>query len=226
MEPYFETELGKLYHGDCLEVMKEMANNSIDVILTDPPYGIMQMMYGKNQTREKLAKTKNYGEYKWDKAIPDKIYFDEMKRISKNQIVFGGNYFVEYLNNSSCWIVWDKHGGGKYDNDFADCELAWTSFRKAVKRYSILWHGMLRVEKEYKRTHPTQKPIRLFCHILEDFTKNNDLICDPYLGSGTTAIACERLNRQWIGIEISKEYCDIAVERIKREMAQYKLKLT
>jgi len=224
MEPYFETKLGKLYHGDCLEVMKEMADNSVEVILTDPPYGIKTAMTGKIGG-DAACKVTEYGYQEWDKAIPDKMYFDEIKRISKNQIIFGGNYFVEYLKNSSCWIVWDKHGGGKYDNNFADCELAWTSFRKAVKRYSILWDGMLRVEKEYKRTHPTQKPIRLFCHILEDFTKDNDLICDPYLGSGTTAIACERLNRRWIGIEISKEYCDIAVERIKREIAQYKLEL-
>ena len=84
---------------------------------------------------------------------------------------------------------------------------------------------MIRVEKEYKRQHPTQKPIRLFTQILDDFSKSNDLICDPYLGSGTTAIACERLNRKWIGIEISTDYCDIAMNRIKKETAQYKLDL-
>jgi len=223
IKSYFETELGKLYNGDCLEVMQEMDDNGIDLVLTDPPYGIKTAMTGKTGKvgGGHVVPSTEYGYQEWDKKIPNKIYFDEMKRIGKNQIIFGGNYFAEYLDNSPCWIVWDKHITG----NFADCELAWTSFKRAIKRYSILWNGMLRVEKEYKRTHPTQKPIRLFCHILEDFTKGNDLICDPYLGSGTTAIACERFNRKWIGIEISKQYCDIAVQRIKQETAQYKLEL-
>ncbi len=218
IKPYYETELGKLYHGDCLEIMKEF--NGIDLILTDPPYGIKTAMTGK-VGGEKICKATEYGYQEWDKKIPAPDYFHTMRFISKNQIIFGGNYFIEYLTNSSCWIVWDKHITG----NFADCELAWTSFNKAVKRYSIMWNGMIRVEKEYKRQHPTQKPIRLFTQILDDFSKVDNLICDPYLGSGTTAIACERLNRRWIGIEISKEYCDIAVDRIKKETAQYKLDL-
>ena len=219
IKPYYETELGKLYHGDCLDVMQEIDN--VNLVITDPPYGIHEMAYRKNRSRTRLTKTVDYGKFDWARNIPEKKYFDEIKRISENQIIFGGNYFVEYLYNSRCWIVWDKQMTG----NFAECELAWTSFNQSVKKYTVMWNGMIRVEKEYKRQHPTKKPIRLFTQILDDFSKENDLICDPYLGSGTTAIACERLNRCWIGIEISKEYCDIAVDRIKKETAQYKLPL-
>ncbi len=221
IEPYFETDNGKLYNGDCLDVMQELDDKSIDLILTDPPYGIGTAKNGK-VGGEKVCKVTNYKPQKWDSKIPDYKVFNKMKIISENQIIFGGNFFVEYLSNSSCWIVWDKYITGY----FADCELAWTSFNRSVKKYSVMWNGMIRVEKEYKRTHPTQKPIRLLAQILNDFSKENELILDPYLGSGTTAIACERLNRRWIGIEINQEYCDIAVGRIKKETAQYKLEFT
>lgn len=223
IKPYFETRLGKLYHGDCLDVMPEII--SVNLVLTDPPYGVNEMTRRKNKSRNNIAKVKDYGEYTWDSQIPGISYFYEMKRVGNNQIIFGGNYFVNHLYNSPCWIVWDKVNG---DSDFADCELAWTSFNTAVRKYIWRWNGMLQEKmgnNKEKRVHPNQKPVGLFMAILRDYSKKNDLILDPYLGSGTTAIACERLNRRWIGIEISKEYCDIAVERIKKETAQYKLSL-
>ena len=129
IKPYFETKLGKLYHGDCLEVMKEMDDESIDLILTDPPYGIDIAKNGK-VGGEKICKVTDYKPQTWDNKIPGYEYFNKMKNISKNQIIFGGNYFVEYLYNSPCWIVWDKHITG----NFADCELAWTSFNKAISQ--------------------------------------------------------------------------------------------
>ena len=219
--PYYETDNGKLYHGDCLDIMLEL--DPVDLILTDPPYGTSEMVYSKNISRGKLAKTKDYGEYVWDNKIPGTGEFYEMKKISKNQIIFGGNYFVQHLYASSCWIVWDKLNGL---NDFADCELAWTSFTTAVRKYTWRWKGMIQEKSgQYRelRVHPNQKPTGLFVAILRGYSGQNELTLDPYLGSGTTAIACERLNRRWIGIEISKEYCDIAVDRIKKETAQYKM---
>jgi len=226
---YFETKNGMLYCTDCIKIMKNIKTKTIDLILTDPPYGIRTAMTGKvggdkpfGKTGGKvggnnLVKAKEYGYQEWDKSTPKKEYFDEMLRISKNQIIFGGNYFVEYLRNSKCWIVWDKLITG----NFADCELAWTSFNRGVKKYTVMWNGMLRVEKkEYDRTHPTQKPIRLFARIIDDFSEVNDIILDPFLGSGTTAMACERLNRRWIGIEISKNYCEIAKNRLLKELSQ------
>ena len=162
----------------------------------------------------------------WDNKIPGIGEFYEMKKISKNQIIFGGNYFTQHLYASPCWIVWDKLNGS---NDFADCELAWTSFPTAVRKYVWRWQGMIQEKKgQYKelRVHPNQKPAGLFVAILRGYSAKNELTLDPYLGSGTTAIACERLNRRWIGIEISKEYCDIAVDRIKKETAQFKLEFT
>ena len=228
---YYETENGILYNGDCLDIMASFKDKSVDLILTDPPYGIGTAMNGKVGGAKPFGKGGKvgggncveptaYGYQEWDKEIPKKECFDNMFRVSKNQIMFGGNFFVEYLHNSPCWIVWDKVNG---KTNFADCELAWTSFKKSVKQYTILWNGMLRVEKRYKRVHPTQKPITLFVRILDDFSKDNEIILDPFLGSGTTAVACEKMSRRWIGIEISERYCKASAERIKEEIKQLKL---
>jgi site-specific DNA-methyltransferase (adenine-specific) len=145
---------------------------------------------------------------------PSKEIFTEIFRISKNQIIFGGNYFIEYLKNGPCWLVWDKDNSG----NFADCELAWTSFDTAVRKFTWRWNGMLQQDMKHKekRYHPTQKPIPLFEQILRMYSKPTDLILDPFLGSGTTAIACEQLGRKWIGIEKEPKYCEIARERIKQ----------
>src|SRR4051812_41579817 len=122
--------MNQIIQGDCLEIMKGMADKSVDLVLTDPPYGIGAYKKG-TMGGAVLAKQSTFKATEWDNEIPNKEYFDEMKRVSKNQIIFGGNYFIEYLDNSSCWIVWDKDNG---DNNFADCELAWTSFKTAVRK--------------------------------------------------------------------------------------------
>jgi site-specific DNA-methyltransferase (adenine-specific) len=213
----------KIHLGDCLEVMKEIKDKSIDLIITDPPYGIKEAV-GKNKSRShKGIKAKDYGKKDWDNAIPDKIYFDEIFRISKNQIIFGGNYFVEYLKNSSCWLVWDKNNTG----DFADCELAWTSFKTAVRKYKFTWNGMLQEDMKNKeiRIHPTQKPVKLFQMILADYSKPDHLILDPFSGSGTTAIACHNLNRQFVCIEKDQDYYNDSIKRYKEAKAQQVLNL-
>lgn len=142
-----------------------------------------------------------------------------MFRVSKNQIIFGGNYFVKYLDNSSCWIVWNKNNG---NNDFADCELAWTSFKSAVRKYDWTWDGMLQQNMKNKdiRIHPTQKPLGLFEKILLDYSKENDLILDCFSGSGTTAVACYNIHRDFICIEKDKEYYEKSIERLEQEKKQ------
>lgn len=206
------TESVTLIHGDCLQEMKKMADKSIDLIVTDPPYGIGEAA-GKNKSRSKLAIAKDYGDSAWDDAIPSAEYFAEMMRVSKNQIIFGGNYFLEHLYNSPCWIVWDKDNG---ENDFADCELAWTSFKTAVRRIKYRWAGMLQEDMKNKdrRVHPTQKPLHVMRWIIEKYSEPSDVICDPFLGSGTTALAALQLGRQCIGIEKDEGYYKVASERI------------
>ena len=222
MKPYYETELGKLYHGDCLEIMPEL--EIVDLVLTDPPYGINVAKNGYSRAKGdffngKWIDGKNYGIQEWDSKPPPKEWFEMITSLTNNQIIFGGNYFIEWLKNSSCWIVWDKDNG---ENRNADCELAWTSFETAVRKITWRWNGMFKESPE-TRYHPTQKPVGLFMQILDKYSELNDLILDPFLGSGTTAIACERLNRRWIGIEISKKYCEIAAKRIENERKQLKM---
>ena len=150
------------------------------------------------------------------------IVIQEIIRVSKNQIIFGGNYFVEYLHNSPCWIVWDKNNG---KNDFADCELAWTNFKSAVRKYLWTWNGMLQHDMKNKdvRIHPTQKPLKLFEMILNDYSKENDLILDCFSGSGTTAIACHNRKRSFICIEKDYDYWKASCEKLKEHQSQLRL---
>ena len=213
--------LNKVTQGDCLELMKELPDNSVDLVLTDPPYGIGESNE-KNSSRGCLAKTTDFKHYEWDYNKIEKEYFTEIFRVSKNQIIFGGNYYIEFLYNSSCWVVWDKDNG---KTDFADCELAWTSFKTAVRKVKWQWQGMLQGDMKNKETryHPTQKPIPVFSWILRNYSKENNTILDPFMGSGTTAIACIKTNRQFIGFDLEQQYVDIANKRIKNEQAQMKL---
>lgn len=217
----FEDMINTIINDDCINILKQIPDKSIDLLLTDPPYGIKASLKD-NKSRSKLAKAKDYGNKNWDDKIPDKIYFDEMLRVSKKAIIFGGNYFIEYLQNSNCWIVWNKNNG---NNDFADCELAWTNFNTAVRKYDWTWAGMIQQNMKNKevRIHPTQKPIGLFEKILLDYSKENDLVLDCYSGSGTTAIACYNTNRRFICIEKDKEYFEKSRERLKEVKSQLRL---
>lgn len=218
MTPYFETELGKLYHGDCVEILPEL--KPVDLVLTDPPYGIdADRGVGGFGIRPDIAKKYNAV---WDNRRPTKKTFNAILKSGRIVILFGGNFFADILPPSTHWIVWDKTGGIKFKNTYSDCELAWTnSGKKSVKKYIVIQQGFVAAEKT--RYHPTQKPVSLFMMILKDYLLASGNVFDPFLGSGTTAIACERLNRRWIGIEISEEYCEIAAKRIERETQQMKL---
>ena len=216
----------KILNMDCLDFLKKCPDNYFSLVLTDPPYGIgvgkKTCIYdGKKHGNAKTKRTE-YEEKDWDNEIPAKEIFDEILRVSKNAIIFGGNYFVENLHNSNCWIVWNKLNG---NNDFADCELAWTSFKSAVRKYDFLWNGMLQqdMKNKEKRIHPTQKPADLFGMILRDYSKEGDLILDCFSGSGTTAIACHNLNRNFICIEKDKDYYEASVKRLEEHKRQGRL---
>ena len=203
--------INKIICGDCLDIMCDMPDKCVDLVLTDPPYGVD--IGNQSQGKGGVAIKIDYGINDWDKRPPTKDVFKELFRISKNQIIFGGNYFVEHLKTSPCWIIWNKDNG---ESDFADCELAWTSFNSAVRIIKYRWAGMLQQKgvKKEKRVHPTQKPVGVMEWILNNYSKKNDIILDAYLGSGTVAIACKKLNRKYIGIEQEKKYCDIAEKRL------------
>ncbi len=208
-KPHYQDDLVTIYNNDCLLVMPAL--RPIDIIITDPPYGIGETNE-KNLTRGTLAKPKDYGKYNWDKTKVAPIYMEMLKYVSRHQIIFGGNYYKE-LGETKCFLVWDKDNG---NNDFADCELAWTNFDKAVRKIKYRWNGMLQenmAEKE-ERFHPTQKPLGLMIKIIEDYTNASDIILDPFMGSGTTLVAAKALGRKAIGIEMNKQYCDIAVKRL------------
>jgi site-specific DNA-methyltransferase (adenine-specific) len=205
---------------DCKDGMAMIPDKAIDLVLTDPPYGIKAGGAGEraNSLRGNAkATTRDYGVVDWDNSIPSKETFNEMFRVSKDQAVFGGNYFTENLFNSPCWIVWDKNNG---DNDYADCELVWTSFKSAVRKFKYTWHGMIQENMKDKdiRFHPTQKPVELMRWILENYSKPGDLICDPFAGSFTTARACKDLGRDFIGFELDQSYCRIGEERLRQEV--------
>lgn len=214
---------GKIINANCYDILKKLPDKSIDLILTDPPYGIgvgkKTCIYDGKKHGHAATKRRSYTEKDWDNEIPPKEIFDEMIRVSKNQIIFGGNYFVEYLTNSPCWIVWDKMNG---KNDFADCELAWTSFKSAVRKYEYMWNGMLQQNMKDKeiRIHPTQKPADLLAMIIRDYSKEGDIIMDCFAGSCATARACHRMKRKWICVEIDPEYCTLAEELLRDEQRQ------
>ena len=210
-----------LIQGDCLKVMKKIPDNSVDLVLADPPYGIrINKMNFVTSGAIKVgdAYRNDYSNHntKWDTKGLTKKQWKEIQRISKNQILFGANNFSDILPKSRCWICWDKRIESKYSNDFADCEFIWTSFDKPARMIRYLWSGMLQGDMKHKekRYHPTQKPLFVIKKIIEMFSKAEDTILDPFLGSGTTMKACLELNRNCIGIEIEPEYIQIAKKRL------------
>lgn len=190
---------------DCLKGMKEIPDNSVDLVLTDPPYGINIAKNGIVGVESK-AKLTNYGIQTWDNKTPDKIYFDEILRISKKSIIFGGNYFTDKLPKSKCWLCWNKLIPKNFTK--SQIELCWTNLTSYSRIYDVIWNGMIRDRSsgDEKRYHPTQKPIKLFKMILKDFSNPNDIVLDPFLGSGTTLRACKETGRIGLGFEISTEY--------------------
>lgn len=212
----------ELLHMDCMEYMKTLPDNAFDLAIVDPPYGIGES--GKtNSTRSCLAESKGYKPFAGgDLLAPNADYFEQLKRISKNQIIWGANHFVDnfpFVRNSPCWIVWDKDNGA---NDFADCELAWGSFRTAVRKFKFTWHGMIQGDMKNKeaRIHPTQKPVKLYQWLLANYAKEGDRILDTHLGSGSSAIAAHYGGFDFVGMELDEDYYKAACKRFDSETAQ------
>ena len=189
--------------------MKSLPDKSVDLIITDPPYG---KKADKGTNGFGCSKNRRYigG---WDNDIPKPEVFAEMFRVAKNLIIFGGNYFTKYLPPSSGWVFWDKKGDIQFKNPFADGELIFTTFNKPLKKIVFRQQGFITDSKD-KRYHPTQKPTELLCMLIEMYSKPGDIILDPFLGSGTTAIAAQKLNRNYLGYEINEQYFEIACNRL------------
>ncbi len=200
---------------DNMELMARYEDNYFDLAIVDPPYGIgaseMTMGSGKNK---KYSKGK-----KWDNTTPNKDYFIELQRVSKYQIIWGGNYFTDKLKPSRCYIFWDK--GIYADCDFADGELAWTNFDKVLRIAKIRYKGFLGADKV--RIHPTQKPVKLYEWLLMNYAKDGYRILDTHLGSGSIAIACHNLGYDLTACELDKDYYNAAMKRIEQHKAQQRL---
>lgn len=203
-----------LYLGDCRTILPTLGK--VDAIVTDPPYGLGEAA-GKNKSRSVMATSKDYGNLTWDNQPPPAWLIDMLRDVSKWQIIFGGNYFA--LPPSSCWIVWDKKNG---NNDFADCELAWTNLPKAVRRVEWLWHGMIRKGSDI-REHPTQKPLGVIAFALDQLPADVQTVCDPFMGSGTTIVAALQKGLRCIGIEREPAYFETACDRAHAALAAPKM---
>jgi len=222
--------LNSFLNCDCMEFMKDMPDKYFDLCIVDPPYGIgasndarLSGFYTINMGGKKTkVSANNYKKKEWDYAIPDKKYFEELFRISKNQIIWGGNYFIKYLKNTSCFVVWDKDNG---ENNNADCELAWTSFKTAVRKFKWRWNGLLQENMKEKqvRIHPTEKPIQLYRWLLQNYAKPGYKIFDSHVGSGSSIIACILEDYSYIGCELDKDYYKSAEDRIEQYKAQGRL---
>lgn len=211
------------YNMDCMEGMKHFPDKYFDLAIVDVPYGIGECG-DKNHTRGKIAKAKDYKAFAGnDLQAPNEEYFKELFRVSKNQIIWGANHFISKIPiDSHCWIVWDKDNG---ENDFADCELAWTSLDSAVRRLKYRWSGMLQEDmknKEY-RIHPTQKPVALYEWLLSRYAKDGDIILDTHVGSASSLVACHNTNHKFVGFELDKHYYELSKKRLDDEMAQMNL---
>jgi len=202
---YFRTENGVLYCGDCMEIMPML--EPVDLVLTDPPYGLNKKVQcggwssGKEKYDDMLI---------WD-IIPDWAVFNAIFKLSEDQIIFGGNYFTDFLPVSRCWLVWIK----PKMPSMSEVDVAWTSFDKPSKPFYC--------PRVNPSTHPTQKPTKLIVDIISAYSGPTVTILDPFFGSGTTGVACERLGRKWLGIEISEKYCEVAAKRIQAEANQLKM---
>ena len=210
------------YNVDCMEYMRTLQEKTFDLAVVDPPYGIG--MDGGVIGGSVLAKNTNFTKKDWDKQPPEKGYFEELERVSKNQVIFGANYFMSKITqkDSPCWIVWDKDNG---DNYFADCELAYTSFKSAVRKFKYRWQGMLQESAKNKeiRIHPTQKPVALYAWIFARYAKPGDKILDTHLGSGSSRIAAYDAGLDFVGCEIDKDYFAAQEERFAAHTAQLSL---
>jgi len=205
-----------LNNQDCLEAMRQMTDNQFDLAIVDPPYGIGFGSY--NRTPSDKA-GKRHKQKDWDESIPTQEYFDELQRVSKNQIVWGGNYFPPLWDNGcKGFIFWYK---GNPVPNFSDGELAWTSFNKVAKQFDFRYYGGLEGNTSASnKIHPTQKPVKLYEWLLDNYAEEGQTILDTHLGSGSIALACHNRGFDLTAFEIDKEYFEAAKKRLEIHQAQ------
>lgn len=205
--------MNEAYNMDCMEAMRAMPDKAFDLAVVDPPYGIN---ISNNIGRRKGDRTSNYKKVTWDTAPPDREYFEELQRVSINQIIFGANHFVSLIPaaDSSCWLCWDK--GFSENVSFASFELAWTSFDRPCKRVALS-------SAQAGRIHPTQKPVDLYAWIFSRFAKPGDKILDTHLGSGSSRIAAWDAGLDFVGYEIDTDYFTAQEQRFREHTAQITL---
>lgn len=218
VKEYWRDNHGVIYHGDCLELMKTMDDNSVDLVLTDPPYGL-------GSTNFVTARRRKRKEEGWNNSIPSKEVFNEIYRISKNQIIWGCNYFFDRIISPGRIVHYKEMTSHNGPLKLSDCDLASQSFDRRIRYFHYQWSGNVQNGKiNWKnegpdaRRHPTQKPLALMKFCLHEYTKKGDLILDPFLGSGTTARAAKDLGRRYIGCELEEKYCKIAAQRLGQEV--------
>jgi site-specific DNA-methyltransferase (adenine-specific) len=212
------------YNMDCMEGMAQFPDKYFDLAIVDPPYGIGETGERSSvphKTEKWLnGKPKIYKISAWDKEPPSVKYFEELLRVSKNQIVWGANHFISKIPlDSSGWVFWDKLNG---TTDFSDGELAYTSFQCALRRFTYLWSGFRKQEPE-TRIHPTQKPVKLYEWLLMNYAKPGDKILDTHVGSASSLIACHNMGFEYWGFELDEDYYKEASERLNAVKAQMKL---
>ncbi len=216
----YESPKIELLNCDCMEYMAGVPDKFFDLAIVDPPYGIGAG--GKSFVNRNTANLKNEKFYRvndWDKCPPDSSYWVELMRISKHWIVFGGNYFTNFLPPSRCFIVWDKKTG---NNSYADCELALTSINSNARIYTKFWLGAHAVDSD-GRFHPTQKPIDLYRWLLKNYAKEGDKILDTHGGSMSSAIACHQMGFDLTLCELDKDYYEAGVKRFREQTMQQSL---
>lgn len=231
------TPISEVYNEDCMAGMARYPDKFFDLAIVDPPYGIKEdgasnhsrskafgsKSFGEKNTRRTVIQATKYAAKNWDKEPPGQDFFDELKRVSINQIIWGANHFIERIPlNSPCWIVWDKDNSG----DFADCELAWTSFVTAVRKFKWRWNGMLQEQmgtQKENRIHPTQKPIALYKWLLSKYGMGRGKILDTHMGSQSSRIAAYTMGFDYWGWEIDPDYFEAGNKRYKEQTAQIQL---
>jgi site-specific DNA-methyltransferase (adenine-specific) len=216
-------DLTRAYNYDCLDFMKTIKSNYYDLAIIDPPYGIGEDGKSNHSRGNWKYKATKYSPKNWDKEAVSKEILDEIFRVSKNQIIFGANHFISRMPyDSSCWIFWDKE---REACDFADGELAWTSFKSAAKKFSYKWNGMLQGNMKNKeiRIHPTQKPVALYKWILTNYATPGQKILDTHLGSGSSRIAAYDLGFDFTGMDNDEEIFQDQEKRFQGHKAQLQL---
>jgi site-specific DNA-methyltransferase (adenine-specific) len=218
LERELRKPISRVYNMDCMDGLSQTPDKFYELCICDPPYGIG--IDGFNTTNSTGTKGSFYPKKGWDTSAPDENYFNELFRVSTNQIIWGANHFISRISiDSSCWIVWDKNRG---DQCFADAELAWTSFDTVVKLKKVTWDGFRQDDMKNKefRIHPTQKPIALYQWLLKNYAKPGNKILDTHLGSQSSRIAAYKMNFPFWGYEIDKQYFDEGCKRFEEAIAE------